>query len=191
MQPLGTASIPLRRQEGGRAMAEKTKEEKKGAKQEERPALVPWRPFEEFDLGPSVFGEWPFSSSRLPRPRQELLREGPWTGRRELLIPAMDVRENDQQYSVTVELPGVRKEDVHVEIEEGVLTIRGEKASERDEKKEHCRYTERTYGSFRRSFRLPSDADADRLDASFKDGVLAVTIPRTEAAKPRTIAIKA
>jgi len=170
-------------------MAEKAIVEK-GAKQE-RSARVPWRPFEEFDPGPSVLGEWPFSSSRLPRTRQELLREGSWTGRGELLVPAMDVRENDQHYSITVELPGVRKEDVHVEIEEGVLTIRGEKKSEQDEKKEHCRYAERTYGSFRRSFRLPLDADADRLEASFKDGVLAVTIPRTEAEKPRMITIKA
>ena len=169
-------------------MAEKAMVEK-GAKQE-RAARVPWGRFEEFDLGPSVLGEWPFSSSRLPRTRQDLLREGPWTGRGELLVPAMDVVEDDRHYSITVELPGVRKEHVHVEIEEGVLTIRGEKKSARDEKKEHCRYAERVYGSFRRSFRLPLDADADRLEASFMDGVLAVTIPRTEVEKPRTITIK-
>jgi HSP20 family protein len=72
-----------------------------------------------------------------------------------------------------------------------MLTIRGEKKSEREEKKEQRRYAERSYGSFRRSFRLPSDADADRLEASCQDGVLSVTIPRTEEAKPRTIAVKA
>jgi HSP20 family protein len=78
-----------------------------------------------------------------------------------------------------------------VELQEGVLTIRGEKTSEREEKNEQTRYVERCYGSFSRSLRLPPDADADRLDASFKDGVLAITVPKTEGPKPRTIAIKA
>jgi HSP20 family protein len=105
-------------------------------------------------------------------------------------LPAVDVRENDQRYAVTVELPGVRKEDVQVELENGMLTIRGEKTSEREEKQEQCRYSERSYGSFSRSFSLPSDADADRLEASFKDGVLSLTIPRIEQVKPRAIAIK-
>jgi HSP20 family protein len=68
--------------------------------------------------------------------------------------------------------------------------IRGEKKSEREEKKERSRYVERSYGSFSRAFRLPGDADADRLEASFKDGVLTVRIPRSEAAKPKQIAIK-
>jgi HSP20 family protein len=158
-------------------METKTKEEK-GAKSEER-GIAPWRPF----------GEWPFPRQLL-RSLGDDLFPWPWGARSEAVLPAMDVRENDQHYAVTVELPGVRKEDVHVELEHGMLTIRGEKKSEREEKKEHCRYTERSYGSFSRSFRLPSDVDADRLEASFKDGVLSLSIPRTEQAKPRAIAIK-
>ena len=160
-------------------MAEKTPEEKKGSKQA---ALAPWRPFEEFDR----WLEGPFWSRRFPRRMREMFEAGQGE-----LIPAMDVREKDKQYAITIELPGVGKEDVHVELEGGLLTVRGEKTSEREDKKEHRHYTERSYGSFTRSLRLPSDADADRLEASFKDGVLAVTIPRTEAAKPRAIAIKA
>jgi len=157
-------------------MEQKAKEER-GAKNEER-AVAPWRPF----------AEWPFSSRFL----RSLGGDDPWPwgARGEAVMPAMDVRENDQHYAVTAELPGMRKDDVHVELDQGLLTIRGEKKSEREEKKEHCRYTERSYGSFSRSFRLPSDADVDRLEASFKDGVLSLTIPRTEQAKPRAIAIK-
>lgn len=164
---------------------EKIATEKKGEKQS---AIAPWRPFEELERWPRLFGEWPFSG-RLARMGDAF--PWPFAGRVGAVLPAMDVRENDQHYSITVELPGARKEDVHVELAQGALTIRGEKTSEREEKKEHCSYSERSYGSFSRSCRLPADADADRLEASFKDGVLSVTIPRTEEAKPRTIAVKA
>lgn len=77
------------------------------------------------------------------------------------------------------------------QLHDGILTIRGEKKSERDERKEKRRYVERSYGSFNRSFRLPGDADATRLEASFKDGVLTISIPKTEEPKPKTIAVKA
>lgn len=163
----------------------------KKAKEEkgESRSLVPWRPFEEFERLPRLFGEWP--SRLMPRLSDEFFREWPWAGRAGAVLPAMDVRENDEHYAITVELPGARKDDVHVELQEGMLTIRGEKSSEREEKKEQSRYVERCYGSFSRSMRLPADADADHLDASFKDGVLAITIPKTEEAKPHSIAIKA
>jgi HSP20 family protein len=165
-------------------MAEKPKEEK--GRGPERSELAPWRPFGDLERWPNLLANWP-STSRL---LGDDLFPWPWARRTGAVVPALDVRENDQHYAVTVELPGVRREDVHVELEGGVLTIRGEKTSEREEKKEHRRYTERSYGSFSRSFSLPPDADADRLDASFKDGVLSLTIPRIEQAKPRTIAIK-
>jgi HSP20 family protein len=160
--------------------------DKKTTKEEEkRGALAPWRPFGDLD---PWFGEWPFSS-RFPRLMDELFREWP-AARARAFLPAMDVSDDDAQYTITVELPGSRREDVHVELQEGILTIRGEKKSEREEKKEKRRYVERSYGSFSRAFRLPPDADADRLDASFKDGVLTITLPKTEEAKPQRIAIK-
>ena len=111
--------------------------------------------------------------------------------RRGQLAPAIDVSEDDGHYVVSVELPGVGKDDVTVECHDGVLTIRGEKKSEREEKKEKSRYLERSYGAFSRSFTLPPNADPDRIQASFKDGVLTVTIAKTEEAKPRVISIKA
>lgn len=169
-------------------MAEK-KEKKERVEREESGTLEPWRPFGELEPWPSLFGESPFGI-RLPRLMDELFRERPWAGAGRGLLPAIDVSDDDQRYTITVELPGASKEDVHVELQEGMLTIRGEKKREREEKKERRRYVERSYGSFSRSFRLPPDADPDRLDASFKDGVLTVAIPKTEEAKPRMIAIK-
>lgn len=147
-------------------------------------SVAAWRPFEGLEPWPSFFGE-----SRFPRLLDEMFREWP-AARGRGLAPALDVHEDEKQYAISVELPGVKKEDVQVELQEGTLTIRGEKSSEREEKKEQRRYTERSYGSFSRSFRLPTDADAEHLDASFRDGVLTITLPKTEEAKPRTIAIK-
>jgi HSP20 family protein len=77
-----------------------------------------------------------------------------------------------------------------VELHDGILTIRGEKKLERDEKKEHARYVERVFGTFVRSFSLPQNADAEKIQASFKDGVLTLRIPKREEAKPRTINIQ-
>jgi len=104
--------------------------------------------------------------------------------------PSVDVTESTDEYVVTAELPGAKPEDVTVELHEGVLTLRGEKRSERDERKEHARYVERVFGSFSRSFSLPQNAAGDKVQASFKDGVLTLRIPKREEAKPRTIAIQ-
>ena len=80
--------------------------------------------------------------------------------------------------------------DVTVEAEGNVLTIRGEKRSEQEEKKERARWTERSYGSFSRSFTLPPNAESERVAASFRDGVLSIEIPKSEEAKPKIISIK-
>lgn len=103
--------------------------------------------------------------------------------------PAVDVSESDEAYVITAELPGAGKDDVTVELHDGVLTIRGEKKSEREETQAEARYVERSYGSFSRAFTLPSDADGDHLEASFEKGVLTVKMPKLEEAKPRVIAI--
>ncbi len=108
----------------------------------------------------------------------------------ERLAPAVDVSEDEKSYSITVELPGVKKDDVTVEIHENVLTIRGEKKSEREEKKDRKHWIERTYGSFSRSFTLPPIAVGEELKASFKDGVLAIEVPKKEEVKPKQISIK-
>jgi len=156
--------------------------EKKEAKESQE--LAPWRPFGDVE---SWLAPW---EGFFPRRRflDDLLRD--WPAAPRAFAPAVELSENDSRYTITVEIPGVKKDDVHVDLREGMLVIHGEKKSEREEKKERSRYVERSYGSFSRSFSLPSDADADRLDASFKDGVLTINIPRTAESKPRQIAIK-
>ncbi len=105
-------------------------------------------------------------------------------------MPAIDITESDDQYVVTVELPGMKKEDVTIELKDHVLTIRGEKRSEREEKKERRRLVERSYGSFSRSFGLPPDASADHIEATFAAGVLTLEIRRSEAQMPRFFSVR-
>jgi HSP20 family protein len=125
---------------------------------------------------------------RMPRFFEEMF--GPRGGRAGRWAPAVDITEDDQKYVITAELPGTTKDDVHVEVHDNVMTIRGEKRSEREEKKEQSRWVERSYGSFSRSFTLPANAAADRVNASFKDGVLTVELPKVEAAKPKVIPVR-
>jgi len=110
--------------------------------------------------------------------------EGPLAG----WAPAMDIVENDESYAITIELAGARKDDVTIECHDNMLTIKGEKHSEREEKDEHRHYKERSFGSFSRSIRLPADA-SDDVKATFRDGVLTVEIPKVEAKKPRSVSI--
>jgi len=155
---------------------------------EKKPTSVtPWEPFDELQLG----ARWPAFSEPTPARIRQLLQNlgGFHRVGSQPFSPALDIAENDVSYVVTVELPGIGKEDVSVECRDNQLTIRGEKTSERKEKTEHARYIEREYGAFRRSFTLPDDADGDRVSASFKEGVLTIEISRTEESKPRTVVI--
>lgn len=99
------------------------------------------------------------------------------------LSPAAEASQNTDSYRISMELPGVAEEDIHATVEDGVLVIRGEKKSEREEKGETWYFSERQFGSFSRSFRLPSDADAGAVKAEMKDGVLSVTVPKKPAQK--------
>lgn len=138
---------------------------------------VAWDPFRELDL----FRRWPLRDFSGLGGALEAT-PGRWA-------PSVDVSEDDAQYVVTAELPGAKKDDVSVELHENLLTIRGEKRNEREEKNEQRRYVERTYGSFSRSFTLPSNADADRIKASFEDGVLTIEIAKREELKPKNIVV--
>lgn len=142
----------------------------------------------------------PFAELEYASPMRRGFALGPWRMFEDFLAeapraaaqfaPAVDVSETDDAYVVAAEIPGAKPEDVTVELHEGVLTLRGEKRSERDERREHARYVERTFGSFSRSFSLPQNANPEKVDASFKEGVLTLRIPKREEAKPRTIAIQ-
>ncbi len=103
---------------------------------------------------------------------------------------AVDIREENDAYFVDAEVPGLAAEDVNVDVEKNVLTIRGERKVEKEEGEGKYKRIERRYGSFSRSFTLPETVDADNISADLKDGVLALRLPKKEAPSPRTIAVK-
>jgi HSP20 family protein len=107
-------------------------------------------------------------------------------------IPVVDIAETAKGYEITAELPGIDEKNVEVKYVDGTLTIKGEKKDEREEKKENYHLSERSYGSFQRSFSVPDGVDADKVEASFKNGVLTVTLPKTPEAqkKEKRIEIK-
>lgn len=108
-------------------------------------------------------------------------------------VPDVDIIEGEKEYLIKAELPEIKKEDVKVSVEEGVLTIQGERKQEKEEKGKRFHRVERSYGCFERSFTLPGDADEKKLSAEFKDGVLSVHVAKSEkaTAKPVQIEVKA
>jgi HSP20 family protein len=110
---------------------------------------------------------------------------------RPFLRPAMDVVENEDNITVRVDLPGLTSDDVHVEMEDNVLTIRGEIGDTIEKEGERYHYRERYSGSFQRSLRLPNTINADKIDASFDNGVLNIVLPKLPQAQPKKIDIKA
>lgn len=104
--------------------------------------------------------------------------------------PRIDIKEDEKQFLVTADIPGVSPKDIQVTMESNVLSIRGERKEEQEETKKHYRRRECMMGSFERSFVLPETADGSNISASGKHGVLTVTIPKKPAAKPTTIPIK-
>lgn len=149
------------------------------------PGLRSWNPFEAHqhdmdrlidDLGG---GTWPL----LARPPTGL--EPRWYGgaRFAMSNPAIDVTESDTAYEIAAELPGMDEKNVDVTLANGVLTIKGEKKEEREEKKKDYYLSERSFGSFERSFRLPDSVDTAKIDAAFKNGILNITLPKTPEAK--------
>ena len=104
--------------------------------------------------------------------------------------PACDIYEDEEGVTLRFELAGVEPKDVDVRFENGVLTIRGERKLEQEDKRENYHRVERSYGTFTRSFSLPGTLDAERIKAEAKNGVLAVTLPKKAEAKPRAIQVK-
>lgn len=107
--------------------------------------------------------------------------------------PRIDVAESDKGFEINVELPGIDEKDLDVTASDGMLTVKGEKRSERDEKKKNYHLSERTFGSFQRSFRIPESVERDKIAAKFDKGVLTLTLPKSASAKSnkRQIAVNA
>jgi len=148
--------------------------------------LIRWNPWKEMeDLQrrlSSVFDLAPFRGNALTTDEQSrTLAE--WA-------PAVDVIEDDKEYLIKVELPEVHKDDVKVTVENGNLTITGERKAEKEEKNRKYHRLERFYGKFERSFSVPADADESKVNAEFKDGVLRVHLAKSEKALPKQIEVK-
>jgi HSP20 family protein len=107
----------------------------------------------------------------------------PAPGEPAMMMPKLDIAETETAYEVTADLPGVEEKDVDVSLSEGVLRIKGERKSEKEEKKKNFHRVERSFGSFERAIALPEGIEADKISASFKQGVLKVTLPKTVKAK--------
>jgi HSP20 family protein len=159
----------------------------KGESSPPSPALMQaWRPFEslrrEVDR---LFEDFTVNPFRLPLRRPAFDIEPFWQPESWVAAPAIDFVERDNAFEVTAELPGLDEKNIEVKLSNGVLTIKGQKEEDKVEKKEDFHLRERRFGSFVRSIRVPETVDADKVEASFKKGVLAVTLPkRPEAQKP-------
>ncbi len=108
-----------------------------------------------------------------------------------LWAPALDIAERKDAYLVKVELPGVKPEDLDISLEDGLLTVSGERQFTQESSDERYHRVERRYGAFRRSITLPSQVKADAIEASFDDGVLSITVPKAEEARPKKITVRA
>jgi HSP20 family protein len=142
-----------------------------------------WNPFRELDEMHNRLSR--FFGTTTPRRNdgRENITVAEWA-------PLVDITEDDKEYLIKAELPEVKKGDVKVRVEDGVLYISGERNFEKEEKGKRYHRIERAYGSFTRSFALPEDADPQQVNADFKDGVLSVHVAKDKNARPKSIEVK-
>jgi HSP20 family protein len=139
-------------------------------------SLIRWDPFADVDslfnrMMPAGLVNWP--------------RFGLEGGKRLEWAPSSDISETEKEYLIRAELPAVKKEDVQVTLDNGMITIKGERKQQKEDKNEKYHRTESFYGSFERSFSLPENVNADAIHCESKDGILTVRIPKTEAPKQK------
>ena len=146
-------------------------------------AITRWDPVKEMEelhnRLSNLFGRTP---ARLAKGKEESITVAEWA-------PLVDITEDDKEYIIKTELPEVKKEEVKVSVENGLLTIVGERKFEKEENKKYHR-VERAYGRFIRSFVLPDGVDSDKVNAEFRDGVLKVHLAKSEQTKPKQIEVK-
>ena len=146
-------------------------------------AIVRWDPFRELqsmqDRMNRIFGD-----VYARRGDDDVMARGDW-------MPLVDIYENDRHELVLkAELPDMKRDDIKLVVDNNILTISGEKTCDSEMKDENCHRVERTYGQFSRSFSLPNTVDTVKVNAEYKNGVLSVTLPKREEAKPKQITVK-
>ena len=144
-------------------------------------AIVRWEPFRDQMTAQREFDRL-FKEAFTP-----LFGEGELSTR--TWAPPVDIYENENDIVLRAELPGVNPKDVEVKVEDNTLYLKGERKFEKETKEENYHRVERSYGSFARSFSLPNSINSEKVKAEFKDGLLTLTLPKREEAKPRTIKI--
>jgi HSP20 family protein len=142
--------------------------------------IVRWDPFAEMQ---SMFAPLARSSGLMPRLSTEGDVTFEWS-------PSADISENEKEYLIRASLPGVKKEDIKVQMQEGMISIEGERRQEKEDKNEKFHRIESVYGSFSRSFGLPDNVKAEAVKSEFKDGVLTVHIPKAEKEKAKQISVQ-
>jgi HSP20 family protein len=152
-------------------------------------SLVRWKPEQDLMAFPSDILSMQRSINKM---FDSLFHGGVWDEEMAASMwnPAVDVQDRDQEYVLRVELPGVARDDVNITTRENIITIRGEKKQEKETRESTYRRTERLYGSFQRSFSLPGSVKNDKIEATFKDGILEIVVPKAEEAKTRAIEVK-
>ena len=146
-------------------------------------ALVRWDPFRELEEVSDRLNRMFARPVASRTEAKETMIVADWT-------PSVDISETEQEYQIKAEIPDVKKEDVKVTVEDGVLTIQGERKHEKEEKGKKYHRIERSYGSFVRTFSLPDVIEEEKVKADFKDGVLNLHLPKSEKAKPKAIEVQ-
>ena len=145
-------------------------------------ALIRWDPFREMSALQERMNRL-FSDVRAQAPvRGEEIVQGAW-------IPAVDIFETNEAIVLKAELPGITAQDISVEVKDNTLTLKGEKKFEKEVKEENYHRVERSYGSFQRAFTLPGTIQQEKVKAKFKDGILEITLPKVEEAKPKQVKV--
>jgi len=149
-------------------------------------ALIKWDPFGDLlsiqEKMNKLFEDTLTHQGRTYKPDEELSM-AQWA-------PPVDIYETENEIILKAELPEIKKEDVEINVENNVLTLKGERKFEKETKKENYHRVERSYGSFKRSFTLPTTVDQEKIDASFDDGILKIAMAKKEETKPKQISIK-
>ncbi len=144
--------------------------------------MVPWKPFRELGrLRDEMDRLWEdfFGERRFFAPSERKYH------------PSLDVTESKDELIVTAEISGMDAKDLDISVSDGILTIKGEKKQEREEKEENYHLMERRYGTFSRTVRLPAEIDVEKVDATYNQGILKIVLPKKEEAKPKQIEVKA
>src|SRR5437867_4723086 len=147
--------------------------------------LITWNPLREMDEAQNRFNRFFLGGfpNRMGSGEIHSLAVADWS-------PEVDISEDDHGYLLKADLPEMKKEDVKVTVEDGILCVSGERKSEKEDQKRKFHHIERSYGNFRRSFTLPEDTDSKKVTAEFRDGVLKVHLPTTTIAKTKAVQVK-